>query len=276
MKDQVELTLHYKTYEHPFSDEWLVFLHGFGGNYNIFNKQMDYFKEKYNLVFIDLPGHGKSPFPPGIDNLLSSTSQQVIHVLDRLNISSAHFLGVSLGTVIMQTIAMEHTDRIKSMTLAGAAGKWLKWGELIGKITISYPLSHILPYMFPFKTFAHILMPKRNHSTSRNFFIREAHKLGKQAYLAWAYVLRDSHKVYEQLTHQSNTIPKLYVSGSEDHMFLKGITKHVKKEALAHLHVIQQCGHVCNIEKASEFNRLVMEFIDSIGGSRFGYGQVVK
>ena len=39
---------------------WLVFLHGFGGSTKMWKHQIDDFKDKFNLLFIDLPGHGKS------------------------------------------------------------------------------------------------------------------------------------------------------------------------------------------------------------------------
>lgn len=262
IKEQFESTLDYRTFLNDQTGEWVVFLHGFGGNYNIFYKQMDYFKRHFNLLFIDLPGHGQSPFHEGIQCLLMETSQHVLDILDILSIKSAHFLGVSLGTIVMQSFAMEHPTRIKSMTLAGAAGKWLKWGEILGKVTVSPLFRRMLPYMLPFQTFAYILMPKRRHSLSRNIFIREARKLGQHVYLGWAFVIRDSHKVYDRLKERTNTIPKLYVSGSEDHMFLRGITNHVKKEAFARLHIIPKCGHVCNIENASEFNQVALDFIN--------------
>lgn len=49
--------------EKYFKDEnrpWLVFLHGFGGSTKMWKRQIDQFKENYNLFVIDLPGHGKS------------------------------------------------------------------------------------------------------------------------------------------------------------------------------------------------------------------------
>ena len=42
------------------NNEWVVFIHGLGGNRNAFKKQIDDYKEKYNLLLIDLHGHGLS------------------------------------------------------------------------------------------------------------------------------------------------------------------------------------------------------------------------
>ena len=65
----------------------------------------------------------------------------------------------------------------------------------------------------------------------------------------------------------SNKIPKLYVSGEEDYMFLKGIKSHVEREKGSELYIIKECGHVCNIEKSFEFNRVALDFITKISKS---------
>lgn len=258
------LNINYKTYTHEYSKDWIVFFHGIGGNYTIFKRQIDIFKEHYNLLFIDLPGHGNSPDLGVNDETLTTTCEMINSLLDKLNIKDAHFIGVSLGTILMQYMSIKYPDRIKSMVLAGAVGKWLKWGELIGKLSLSFLFRNLLPYMIPYIIFAHILMPQKNHKRSRDIFIREAHKLGKVSYLRWAFVLRDAYKIYEDLNQYENGIPKLYISGDEDHMFLKGIKSYVRKEKGSELYIIKKCGHVCNIEKSSEFNRIALDYIFKI------------
>ncbi|MBA2176646.1 alpha/beta hydrolase [Halobacillus locisalis] len=259
------MTLGYKTYVRDASKSWIVFFHGFGGNYTIFNRQINDFKENYNLLFIDLPGHGESPNINTIDeNVLDFTGQKVIELLDRLNIQKPHFIGVSLGTIVIQHIAMVYPSRIKSMILSGAVGKWLWWGELVGKVALSFPIRQMLPYMVPYVSFAYILMPKKNHKKSRNMFIREALKLGQDSYLRWLYILRDANSIYKSLRAQTNHIPKLYISGDEDHMFLRGITRHVKEEHGAKLEILKKCGHVCNIEQSALFNKLSLQFIQQL------------
>ncbi|MDX5477069.1 MAG: alpha/beta hydrolase, partial [Cyclobacteriaceae bacterium] len=52
--------LYYKTYHHPSSQEWVVFIHGAGGSSSIWYKQIREFKEEFNLLLIDLRGHGRS------------------------------------------------------------------------------------------------------------------------------------------------------------------------------------------------------------------------
>ncbi|WP_138418717.1 alpha/beta fold hydrolase [Aquibacillus sediminis] len=256
-----EKRLDYNVVTNGRSKEWAVFFHGIGGNHRIFYKQIDMFKQHYNLLFIDLPGHGNSPALPSNQGVLPATTAMVLELLDDLKIESAHFIGISLGTIVMQHIAIHYPNRVASMVLAGAVNRWLKWGELLGRLVLSRWLRNILPYMLPYIVFAYLLMPNNNHKQSRDIFIREAYKLGKQSYHHWAFVLLYSYKTYDQLIKSSNAIPKLYISGEEDHMFIKGITSYVKAEKNAELHLIETCGHVCNIEKHMEFNHQALQFI---------------
>ncbi|ARI78305.1 hypothetical protein HM131_16320 [Halobacillus mangrovi] len=260
MKNNVERPLSHKVYRTNHSQEWVVLFHGFGGNHKIFYKQMEEFQDRYNLLLVDLPGHGGSPICDK-EPVLTYTGRKVIELMDLLHIGKAHFLGVSLGTLVIQHMADEYPERIQSMILSGAVGKWLWWGEALGRLSLSFPIRNMLPYMFPYTCFAYILMPKKNHKKSRNVFIKEALKLGRQAYLTWLFSVRDAYMLYERLRKKKNNIPKLYISGEEDHMFLGGIRKHVRKEEAAELVEIPECGHVCNIEKATEFNALSLDFI---------------
>ena len=40
--------------------EWILFLHAAFVNHNMFQTQIDYFQNKYNILTLDIIGHGKS------------------------------------------------------------------------------------------------------------------------------------------------------------------------------------------------------------------------
>ncbi|MEH8177431.1 alpha/beta fold hydrolase, partial [Aeromonas veronii] len=42
----------------------------------------------------------------------------------------------------------------------------------------------------------------------------------------------------------------------------------VARDASSSLAVIEQCGHVCNVEQPEQFNRRTLAFIQSLGGGR--------
>ncbi|QFT88602.1 3-oxoadipate enol-lactonase 2 [Bacillus sp. THAF10] len=255
--------MYYKTLTSPNSTEWVVFFHGFGGNSSIFYKQLKAFRSEYNLLLLDLPGHGKSPYPKGVD-LFEYSAEKTMEILKQLNIKTAHFVGVSLGTIIMQEIALRKPTIIKSMVLGGATPKLKKWGEFLCRLSVFYPLRKTLPHMVPYRIFARVLLPKKNHSDSRKAFIKEAYKLSKETYLSWVLAGLNGYTTYDRLKETKNKIPKLYISGSEDHMFLQNTEVYANQEENAAMEIIPKCGHVCNIEESDRFNTLSISFMKKI------------
>lgn len=75
-----------------------MLLHGLGGKSTLFYKQADYLSQHYNLLFIDLPGYGDST---GLDvnyYVAADVVPKITEVLEKLQISRAHFLTLLLGT----------------------------------------------------------------------------------------------------------------------------------------------------------------------------------
>ncbi len=116
--------LFHKTYLHPTSQEWVVFVHGAGGSSSIWFKQIKAYKQHFNLLLVDLRGHGKSNqlLKELISNryTFGAVTQDILKVLDHLKIHSAHFVGMSLGTIIVRNLAELAGERVKSMVLGGA------------------------------------------------------------------------------------------------------------------------------------------------------------
>ena len=84
------------------SDKWLVFLHGLSGTIRTWGKQMDEFQE-YNLLLIDLPGHGESQIQNFKVNV-KNVNKQIKDTLDSLKMtysptSSGVSQSLSLGII---------------------------------------------------------------------------------------------------------------------------------------------------------------------------------
>ena len=116
--------LFHKAYHHQASSEWVVFIHGAGGSSSIWFKQLKAYRQYFNVLLVDLRGHGRSAETTsgqaGESYTLRGVSGDVIDVMDRLNITQAHIVAMSLGTLIGHTMAQYHPHRIKSMVLGGA------------------------------------------------------------------------------------------------------------------------------------------------------------
>lgn len=256
--------LYHKIIKNPKNKEWVVFIHGIGGGSSIWFKQVKDFSRKYNLLFIDLPGHGKSTY--GLKDLRNynfyDIANEVIQVLDNLNIDKAHFVGVSLGTIIIQVMNYIKPQKVKKMVLAGAVERLNIFAKLICKI--AFPIKNIVPYMLIYKMSAWILMPRKRHKESREAFIKEAIKLGQEEFVCWYSLNNLVNRTIEIIKRKetSRSPNKLYIMGEEDYVFLPFIKKAVKRTGNGTLKIIEKCGHVCNVEKPLEFNKTALAFLN--------------
>lgn len=253
--------LHYTKHFSCHQKDWLVLLHGLGGKSTLFYKQIDYLSAHYNLLLIDLPGHGGSK---GLDSnyyVAADVVPKITEVLEKLNIARAHFLTFSLGTIIGNELMYRAKQYIQTMTLAGPVLKFNAWTSLL--IKSAWTLRHFAPYMLFYKTFAYLIMPKKTHAKSRFYFVQEAAKLGRKEFIKWTYLLKNACKPYEQHQQSDCTIPKLYLIGREDHLFLDEAKRAATNCPYSIIQILDDCGHVCVIEKGAESNEAVHQFIES-------------
>ena len=77
-------------------------------------------RQKYQLILIDVRGHGRSDKPHEPDAYrLKNLVNDTVAVLDDLGIEKAHFLGYSLGGIVGLGIGVYSPDRFKSLIIGG-------------------------------------------------------------------------------------------------------------------------------------------------------------
>ncbi|MBB6326233.1 pimeloyl-ACP methyl ester carboxylesterase [Algoriphagus iocasae] len=255
--------LYSKSYIHPQSSEWVVFIHGAGGSSVVWFKQLKEFKQHFNLLLIDLRGHGKSSdLPQAIWNeeyTFQEITRDIIEVLDEKEIPPAHFAGVSLGTILARNLAEMEPQRVKSLVLAGAITKLNIKSRFL--VFLGNTFKRFIPYMWLYSLFAFIIMPKKQHEESRNLFIREAKKLCQKEFIRWFKLTKDINPLLKFFKEKAIDIPTLYVMGDQDVMFLESVKKIVEIHKNSILKIVEKCGHVVNVEQPKRFNQYALTFI---------------
>ncbi len=101
----------------------LVLLHGLGMDLRIWDAVIPLLPKGLRIVRFDLRGHGRSdcPSPPyAMGTLIRDTEG----VLDHLALKDCVFVGLGLGGMIAQGLAVKRLDLIRALVLAGTAAKW--------------------------------------------------------------------------------------------------------------------------------------------------------
>ena len=262
--------IYHRKFIHQKSKTWVVFVHGAGGSNGVWFRQLKEFKKHFNVLLVDLRGHGKSKqatTTPDLDYSFDEIALDVIQIMDHLLIKKAHLVGISLGCIVIRAIDKLAPDRAESIILGGAIIQFNKTLKvLIGMAKI---LNSVLPYMWLYKLNALILMPMRKHRESRNIFIQEAIKLGEKEFAKWMKMTREIKSNLNEFLKREPSAPVLYLMGDGDHMFLPMVADLVKKQVNARLEIIKNSGHCCNLDQAGIFNEISIHFIKRNSGNQF-------
>ncbi len=262
--DDQQGRLYYKTYLNSPEAPWVTLVHGVGGSSIVWYKQIREFSKHFNVLVVDLRGHGKSrdlfAAYMGRDYTFEDISMDVIDVLDHLGIKKSHFIGVSLGTILIRVIAELDPERVESMTLAGAITRLNIRSRFL--VQVAKVFKPVIPFMWLYRLFARILMPNKKHKESRYIFIKEAQKIYRREINRWFKLLRNVNPLLQYHIEQNPSIPTLYLMGEEDHLFLQPVRELVKDNEMASLITIKNSGHVCNVDQPVAFNEHAIRFIN--------------
>lgn len=256
--------LYHKIFHHNTSRTWVVFVHGAGGSNVVWFKQLRDFKKQFNVLLIDLRGHGKSKARYSKEEMyrFDEIALDVVKTMDHLHIGKAHFVGISLGCIVIRAIDKLAPGRAESIILGGAVVQFNKKINVL--VNLARLLHTILPYMWLYRLNAWILIPSKKHANSRKLFIREAIKLGKSEFRKWLLMSGEIRQNLKEFIVKEASAPVLYLMGERDHMFLPMVSELVKRHFNSRLEVINNSGHVCNIDQPDAFNQRSIRFIESI------------
>lgn len=255
--------LYYKTYPHESSTEWVTFVHGAGGNSNTWFKQIKAYRQHFNVLLVDLRGHGRSQSKKWSKNdTFKDIATDIREVMDYEQIQRTHMIGISLGTIVIQTFSHLYPERLSSMILGGAIVHVNLRTNIL--INLGNMTKHFVPYMWLYKFFAWVIMPKSNHLESRLAFVTQAKKMYQKEFIRWFKLTRAINPFLARLQRNFNGIPTLFVMGDEDYLFLPPVEELTRTGEGLTLEVVPNSGHVCNIDQSDYFNSSTIAYIHKL------------
>ena len=241
------------------SNKWITFIHGAGGNSSIWFNQVRFFKAYFNVLLIDLRGHGKSKVSPkGTKYTFNIIIDDILNVLDHNKIEKSHFVGISLGSILIQKMIQLHSNKVEKIGLGGAIlnlnlqSRFLMY---MGKLTQS-----VLPFIWIYTFFAYVIMPYKAHRKSRALFIKEAKKISHAEFRRWYKLTTTILPVLAKIRAKQLKPPTLYIMGIQDYMFLPFVKKIIMIHQNATMIILPGSGHVVNIDQPDLFNDNLLNF----------------
>lgn len=102
--------------------EPVVLLHGWMSDVSMWGRlDTNPATEQYQLIAVDLRGHGKSDKPHDPEQYGPEMAEDVVRLLDHLELQKAHLIGYSMGAIVAGKIAATHPDRVLSIVYGGQA-----------------------------------------------------------------------------------------------------------------------------------------------------------
>lgn len=240
--------------------DWVVFIHPLGGSSVTYYKQLKDFQKHFNLLMIDLHGHGKSR--KSITGMKpNEIAQDIVNIINSENIDCAYFVGMCLGNVVVDLIYENSPEKVKGIVYGAPVKEINSFNKTL--LNMGNLFKHLMPHDVLYNLFAIAMMPKKNHKESRNLFVRQAKKMKRSDFLDWFNLILSNQNFYDNRDIKEDNISKLYIFGSEDHLFISKANKYVEKDKNAKLHIIDGAGHMCNIDGYKEFNNVAIEFFHS-------------
>lgn len=237
-------------------NEWVLFLHAAFVNSEMFREQTTYFKDKYNVLTLDIIGHGNSTDAKKGDSI-DGMSAWISGILKKENIEKIHIVGVSLGAVLAQDFANKYPQSVRSLACFGGYDI-NSFDPKLQQGNNSAQMGMMLKAMLSVKWFA-----KANRKISaytekaQNEFYEMNVRFPKQSfmYLASLNSMVNTHKTADR------GYPLLIGCGEHDiPSELDAVRMWKKAEPECKMVVLEGAGHCVNMDAPQQFNRILEEF----------------
>ncbi len=248
--------------------ETVVLLHGFTGTAATWDFFINDWQDHYQILTIDLPGHGKTTL--GTPRTMEECSSDLVYLFDYLGLEKIHLAGYSMGGRTALSMAMLYPERIKSLTLESASPGLVLDSDRESRVNHDEKLAARIEQngIESFIEFwENIPLFKTQKSLPSDVQNKIRDERLAQSAEGLAYSLRymgtgRQPSWWDQL--QDITFPVLLLAGAYDQKFIdinKSMSERISSSKLA---VVENAGHAIHVEQPGIFGKLVNEFYNSL------------
>lgn len=256
-------------YEEQGSGEPVILIHGHSLDRRMWDGQFSELARRYRVIRYDMRGYGKSTSQT--ENFQFTHVEDLIVLMDSLHIDKAHIIGLSLGGEVGADMVGWFPERVRSAVLVS--------GNLRLTPGPSQPMRGAEAARYDEKIARNKAMGvnelKRrwfrrlmNMGGSRRERMRDALWTMIEEWDAWQSYHKEVRTVagldaFAQLKKNRPAIPVLIVEGRAAGNHFSAHPEMLKYLPKGRLKVIDDCGHMLNMERPAEFNKVVLDFLST-------------
>ncbi len=241
------------------SGEPILYIHGADG-FPAWENYLDGLASSYS---VNVPAHPGVSNSTGLDALDNIWDLVLFYeeLMNELNIDSVHLIGHSYGGMIAAEIAACFPNKIKSLTLISALGLWIDSDPITDFFVLTSDDRKHLLWHDPNSDIA-IQRSSVPEDASQRAIINVNRTITLAAVGKFCWPIPD--KGLKKRIHRI-TMPTLLLWGDDDKIVPLSYGE-LFNSLIPHstLHVLENCGHIPQLEKPDEFVTSITDFIGGI------------
>jgi pimeloyl-ACP methyl ester carboxylesterase len=264
----------------------VLLLHGLGGTRASLFATAAALSHRYRVHAPDLPGFGSSGKPARGAYNARWFAESLLEFMDERQISSTHIVGNSMGGRIGLEMAMIAPERVRALGLLCPAVAWVRRG-FHPLVRLLRPEFGLLPHGFSRNTVSSqfwSLIHDRDmiDPATGDLMVDEFRRIYQSAGARFAF-LSSARNIYLEAPYGRRGFyprlarlerPALFIWGRQDRLIPAAFSRHVRKWLPeAEQVILEDCGHVPQVERPDETNHLLLDFFaraDSAGAGLAG------
>ena len=237
----------------------VVFSNSLGTDLRLWDKVVELLPASLRLIRYDKRGHGltEALAPPYSMGALISDAEAL---LDRLNIRDCVFVGLSVGGMIAQGLAVKRLDQVRAMVISNTGAKIGTidmWQDRIAAVEADG--IEVLADAIMEKWFSTTFRQTHELTAWRNMLTRQP----AAGYIGCSSAISGTD-FYN--TTSGLTLPTLAIAGSEDGSAPPDLVRETADLIKgSRFHLVRGAGHLPCVEEPEEYSAVLVEFLKEIG-----------
>lgn len=256
--DLGDIRLHYRV-DGPDDGAPVVFANSLGTDLRLWDPILPYLPDGLRLIRFDKRGHGLSTCPPS-PYAMGALVKDTESLLDHLGVKDCVFVGLSIGGMIAQGLAVKRLDLIRAMVLSNTAAKIgtpQMWADRIAGVQNGGIESLADATME--RWFSKDFRTNPEMELWRNMLTRQE----DQGYMGCSAAISGTDFY---ATTASLRLPALGIAGAEDGATPPDLVRETTDLIPgSQFHVIRKAGHLPCVERPKEYADLLTQFLKEVG-----------